>query len=398
MGLLKKILEFVSEFFDDSSNNEKNASDRHRSEEQSSYPMIASDGNMYTKLRGVTEKCIFDGTVNRQAAIASVSERTLVHFELVTLRNKPVLLVVDDRTGFDLGEISHVRTEYLMSKYDNILSIKPKIKNITGGNNYYYGCNIVIDSLPDKEKLIIDNIIDKTDKQYLGEVNYENADKKLIRLIPYNLEYISLSGGYTNYTLFKAEAVINNSACSYELTAKDEKSAARQLKKMDSQIEIKKIEPIQLPSATEEQIKAATEYGYALPDDASAEDADCILDRVTRKDYCDNIFLAKGLNKLGCTFSRFATESQLIKAISEFEQDRDVAAFYYYVFFKHKVRRPLGNFWTFNEKKTCYFFADSVCDDKKMMTSIRKALLSAPDISSGTVAYKKAYAFFKAAE
>ena len=108
-------------------------------------PMIAEDGNMYTKLRAVTKDSLFVMGLNRQQALDSIDESTTVHFEFSNDINKKLLVVTDD-TGIDLGEFTEERKNYLLEHYDDVLKIKPKLKKITGGNDgNYYGCNIVLE-------------------------------------------------------------------------------------------------------------------------------------------------------------------------------------------------------------------------------------------------------------
>lgn len=389
MGILSKILDFISNL---TSENTKDTANQH-----SSGPMIAEDGNMYTKLRNVTKRCVLVSGLNRQKALENISESTPVHFEFSNDNSQKLLVVTD--TGVDLGEFTEERKNYLLEHYENILTIKPKIKNITGGHNgNYYGCNIIIDSLPDKEYLIINNVLKETDERFLVNVKYNNFDNKLIKLLPYNLEFTSSSGGYMNCNSYKIEVKnSNDEIISLLLTAKDEKKAIAKAKEINNNenIEIISTKLLKFESATKEQITEAETLGYAIPENACYEDAECIISRAKAKEYENNISLAKTADKIGCTFSTFASEKQLINLIANFEDDKIVAAFYFYVFKKYKASTKLMNMYTFKYKNQCFDFAEKVYNDEKTMKSIRKSLPAAPDISTGTVAYRAANNFNK---
>ena len=363
-------------------------------------PMIAEDGNMYTKLRAVTKDSLFVMGLNRQQALDSIDESTTVHFEFSNDINKKLLVVTDD-TGIDLGEFTEERKNYLLEHYDNVLKIKPKIKKITGGNDgNYYGCNIALELSSRMERSIINEINQNTDEKNLGNANYNSENNKLAELLPYNLEFVSESGGYMNCNLYKIEIKngdSNNEITSLQLTAKSETKAISKVKEMSNneKIEIISIELLELELATKEQITEAETLGYAIPENACYEDAECIISRAKAKEYENNISLAKTADKIGCTFSTFASEKQLINLIANFEDDKIVAAFYFYVFKKYKAGTKLMNMYTFKYKNQCFDFAEKVYNDEKTMKSIRKSLPAAPDISTGTVAYRAANNFNK---
>lgn len=335
--------------------------------------------------------------LNRQKALENISESTPVHFEFSNDNSQKLLVVTD--TGVDLGEFTEERKNYLLEHYENILTIKPKIKNITGGyNGNYYGCNIIIDSFPDKEYLIINNVLKETDERFLVNAKYDNSDDKLIKLLPYNLEFTSSSGGYMNCNSYKIEVKnSNDKITSLQLTAKDKKKAIAKAKEINNNenIEIISTELLKFETATKEQIAEAEALGYAIPEDACYEDAECIISRAKAKEYENNISLAKTADKIGCTFSTFASEKQLINLIANFEDDKIVAAFYFYVFKKYKAGTKLMNMYTFKYKNQCFDFAEKVYNDEKTMKSIRKSLPAAPDISTGTLAYRTANKFNK---
>ena len=107
-------------------------------------PVLSEDGNMYTKLRGVTKDCVNVIGLNRQTALDNLDLNAKVHFQKSESNGCDILLVVTE-DGVDLGEISYERSAILINEFaDKIKNIK--IKNITGGKNgYYFGCNIKIE-------------------------------------------------------------------------------------------------------------------------------------------------------------------------------------------------------------------------------------------------------------
>lgn len=208
------------------------------------------------------------------------------------------------------------------------------------------------------------------------------------------LDYKSPSGGYTNYAVFSVKGI--NSATNRKKTNKYKcktEDEAIELAMQDGLVKIESVHPIPFSPPSDAQIQACDKYGHIIPPGACHEDVGAIMTKEIYDEDDSPFDLMKCADFLGVRFSYFDSKQCLLHLISDIDDNRTVAAFYYSVFLNRGDSFFSKCFLTLQNNKICYDFADVVCNDNRVMASIRKSIPSATELSYGTVAYKAASEF-----
>ncbi|MCD7797347.1 MAG: hypothetical protein LUG95_07070 [Clostridiales bacterium] len=88
-----------------------------------------------------------------------------------------------------------------------------------------------------------------------------------------------------------------------------------------------------------------------------------------------------------------ACDKQILEKIRSQADDKHLAMFYCYVYFKKINKQPLADMFDDADYQKCVDYSNSVCDNEKVTKSIRTCLASAPNISKGTIAYNSVQIF-----
>jgi hypothetical protein len=209
--------------------------------------------------------------------------------------------------------------------------------------------------------------------------------------------YMSPSGGFTNYGLFKVSGVNSNTkrknTVSFKAKNETEARALALSGGLSEPFEVS-IEP--MPEPTERQLQYAADISAVIPQGASQSDISAIISRITDEDELPSASeeLALFANECGCKFSLYTGHNALIDTVLGGIDDRNRAAFYVYAVWRSICDGgDLGNLNAHPLRDVFYGFADFTLADSSVIKSIndnvcdRYALLNP---SKHTSVYKAA--------
>lgn len=232
-----------------------------------------------------------------------------------------------------------------------------------------------------KEKEFDPNEFLKKESAYLNKTNQESgidyvylASHK-IRLAEIN-NYVSPSGGYLNYAIFKVGGTNSKTGRIKHITIES--------KTEDSAIEAAKIQGLEAPfkvevvdffAPSDAQINYAKSLGVKIPKGITNTDISCILTRFEEEDF-DSIPKALSLwaDEIGAKFSRFASLSSLIYSIKEVSSDLDLAIFYAYFIYERSLNKEYGDPRQCPKYNKIKQWAEIVSEDSVKISKIRQRL------------------------
>lgn len=331
--------------------------------------VLATDGNMFTKLRNVTKNCIYVDGLNRQDALKYLNPNTQLHIQRESINGVIVYLVVTE-DSIDLGEISRERTEILEDEYKGRIE-GVKLLNVTGGTDgKSYGCNISIE------------LSDDIQNYEMSKVSFGN--------------YVSPSGGYVNYAEFEVKGIkaSTNRKNTVKISAFDEENAIELVKKQYGLIEPYEVKSVPIGEPTEKQLAYASGVGLVFPNDINIEDISAMLNRYEDY-YADGATqeLADYASNLGIMFSAYVGYDELICRIIN-HSDIERCALYAYAVHQSIKNKKIGNIFEDANFEKYYEFANYALNDPSVLKSIQgRSYTDYLNPSKTTIAYKKVIEF-----
>ena len=196
-----------------------------------------------------------------------------------------------------------------------------------------------------------------------------------IRLAEIN-NYISPSGGYLNYAIFKVGGTNSKSGRIKHITveAKTEDNAIESAK-IQGLVEPFSVEVVDFFAPSDAQINYAKSLGVKIPEGVTNTDISCILSRFEEDDF-DSIPQSFSLwaDEIGAKFSRFASLSSLIYSIKEVSSDIDIAIFYAYFIYERSLKKEYGDPRQCPKYNKIKQWAEIVSEDPVKIAKIRQRL------------------------
>lgn len=202
-----------------------------------------------------------------------------------------------------------------------------------------------------------------------------HSNKSTYNFRPIDIDnYISPSGGYINYAIYRVQGVNNDTGRKNTKTfnVKNEKFARGTaiFNNLNEPFDITVV-PAQKPSSN--QLDYAIDLGASIPNDACAEDVSTIISRIMDDDInSPNLELAKYADNVGVCFSRFIGANALLFRIVHFLQFSDLATFYVYAVYQDKNNEPLKNLLTHPLYKTFLECGRTIEKNAELMESLKK--------------------------